>query len=91
MHFVAAIDDETNKTVGFIIAISDGVFSSFIPLLEVLPAYQKQGIGTALILKILQKLDNITNVDLICDSHMQPFYERFNMLKSSGMILRKRL
>jgi len=90
-HFIAAVDNETDKAVGFVTALSDGVNSSFIPLLEVLPAYQKQGIGTALFLKILQKLDNITNVDLTCDIAMQTFYERFSMLKSAGMVLRKHL
>ena len=90
-HFIVAIDNETDQAVGFITALSDGVNSSFIPLLEVLPDYQKQGIGTALMFKILQKLDHISNVDLTCDTAMQSFYERFGMLKSNGMILRKYL
>ena len=41
---VLAIDDKTDNVVGFITAISDGVLSAYIPLLEVLPAYQGQGI-----------------------------------------------
>ena len=90
-HFIVAIDSETDKVVGFVTALSDGINSSFIPLLEVLPTYEKQGIGTALIHKILQKLDAISNVDLTCDTGMQSFYERFSMLKSSGMVLRKYL
>jgi len=88
-HFVAAIDSETNKVVGFVTALSDGVISSFIPLLEVLPAYERRGIGTTLVSKMLQKLDGITNVDLTCDIPVQSFYERFSMFKSNGMILRK--
>jgi ribosomal protein S18 acetylase RimI-like enzyme len=35
-----------DNVVGFATAISDGVLSAFIPLLEVLPEYQHQGIGT---------------------------------------------
>lgn len=77
--------------IDFITALSDGVNSSFIPLLEVLPEYQGKGIGTKLVEKILQKLDGITNVDLTCDAEMQSFYERFQMLKSHGMVLRKYL
>ena len=69
------------EVVGFVTALSDGINSSFIPLLEILPAYKKQGIGTSLMCKILQKLDAITNVDLTCDTGMQTFYERCNMLK----------
>jgi ribosomal protein S18 acetylase RimI-like enzyme len=86
-HFIVALDGE--KAVGFITALSDGVNSSFIPLLEVLPEYQARGIGSELLRRMLIKLDDIANVDLTCDPDMQPFYERFKMLRSSGMILRK--
>ena len=87
--FVVAIDNATSQAVGFVTALSDGVNASFIPLLEVLPAYQKRGIGSTLMSKILEKLDPIVNVDLTCDIPMQSFYERFGMLKSNGMVLRK--
>ena len=88
-HFIIAIDNQTDKAVGFVTALSDGICSSFIPLLEVLPAYQNRGIGTDLMSGILQKLGSTANVDLTCDVAMQPFYERFTMLKSNGMVLRK--
>ena len=39
---VIAIDPTINKVVGFITAISDGVLSAYIPLLEVLPAHLQQ-------------------------------------------------
>jgi len=90
-YFVVAIDNETNQVVGFVTALSDGVNSSFIPLLEVLPDYQGYGIGTKLMDEILLKLSDIANVDLTCDIELQPYYERFNMLKSNGMVLRKYL
>jgi ribosomal protein S18 acetylase RimI-like enzyme len=88
-HFIAAINDETAQVVGFVTALSDGIASSFIPLLEVLPDYQGKGIGTRLMEGMLQKLDGIPNVDLSCDAKLQSFYVRFNMLKSHGMVLRK--
>jgi len=90
-HFVVAIDEETNSVVGFVTALSDGVNSSFIPLIEVLSEYQGKGIGTRLMEEILSKLENIANVDLTCDEDVQPFYEKFKMMKSTGMILRKYL
>ena len=86
-HFIVALDDD--KAIGFITALSDDVNSSFIPLLEVLPEYQGQGIGSELLRRMLIKLDDIPNVDLTCDPDIQPFYDRFKMLRSSGMILRK--
>ena len=40
---------------------------------------------------MLEKLDAITNVDLTCDPDLQPFYERFAMLRSTDVLLRKYL
>ena len=88
-HFIVAVDD--GKAAGYITALSDGVISSFIPQLEVLPEYKNRGIGSELVRRMLVKLDGIMNVDLTCDPDIQPFYERFKMLRSSGMVLRKYL
>ena len=44
-----AIDSESGQVVGFITAITDGVLSAYIPLLEVLPPWQNQGIGRELV------------------------------------------
>lgn len=86
---VLAIDDEKDKIVGFITALSDMVNSSFIPLLEVLPEYQKRGIGRELVERMLVMLKDINCIDLMCDEDMQSFYQKFGMLKSHGMVLRK--
>ena len=85
---VIAIDPSTDKVVGFITAISDGVLSAYIPLLEVLPEYQGQGIGQHLVEKMLEQLDNIYMVDLCCDEHLIPYYEKFGMFQSTGMVKR---
>ena len=90
-YFIVAIDDDTNNVVGFVTALSDRINFGFIPLLEVLSQYQGKGIGTKLMEKILLKLKDIPNVDLTCDPELQPFYARFKMMKSHGMILRKYL
>jgi hypothetical protein len=39
-QFVLAIDSESGQVAGFVTALTDGALSGFIPLLEVLPAYQ---------------------------------------------------
>lgn len=88
---VLAIDTATSKVVGIITALSDNVNWAFIPYLEVLPEYQKQGIGTELMRMMLAQLAHINCVDLTCDSEVQPFYERFGMLKSEGMVIRRYL
>jgi len=90
-HVLLAVDKETNQVVGFITALSDNIQSAFIPMLEVLPEYKGRGIGTELTRMMLEKVEHIQAIDLTCDKHLQPFYERFGMLKSVGMVIRKYL
>lgn len=87
-EIVLAIDDQTKQVVGFITAISDGVLSAYIPHLEVLPAYQRQGIGKQLVEAMLYKLSGLYMVDLVCDPPLQSFYERFGLQRASAMIKR---
>lgn len=85
---LVAVDTDKRCIVGFINAISDGVLSAYIPLLEVLPAYRKQGIGALLVKRVLDELSHIYMVDLCCDQELQDYYARLGMVKSHGMILR---
>ncbi|MCR2821278.1 GNAT family N-acetyltransferase [Lederbergia panacisoli] len=87
-NVVLAIDDTTNKVVGFINAISDGVLSAYIPLLEVLPEYQNKGIGKELVSRMLKELNHIYMIDLCCDDDLVPFYEKFEMSRANGMVFR---
>lgn len=84
---VLARSDDGN-VVGFITAISDGVSCAYIPHLEVLPAYQGQGIGTTLVRRMLEKLNQLYMIDLVCDPELQPFYERLGMRAVVGMVIR---
>ncbi|MET3937377.1 ribosomal protein S18 acetylase RimI-like enzyme [Paenibacillus sp. PvP094] len=83
-----AVDDETGKVIGFIQAISDGVLSAYIPLLEVVPEFQGKGIGTTLTERMLKRLQGLYMIDLLCDTETQPFYERQGMRRASGMMVR---
>lgn len=85
---VLAMDEQTGQVVGFITAISDGVLSAYIPLLEVLPAYKGEGIGKQLVSQMLKELDNIYMIDLCCDDDLVPYYETFGMMKANGMMFR---
>jgi len=83
-----ATDAETGRVVGFATAITDGVLSAYIPQLEVLPAYQGQGIASELVRHLLKKLDHLYMIDLLCDADLQPFYEKLGMRPASGMVIR---
>ena len=69
-------------------AISDGELAAHIPLLEVLPEHRHRGIGTELVRRMLDKLDGLAMIDLTCDAELVPYYERFGMLRVSGMVMR---
>ncbi|MFS1516539.1 GNAT family N-acetyltransferase [Bacillus sp. SCS-151] len=85
---IIAIDETNNQVVGFITAISDGVLSAYIPLLEVLPAYKNKGVGKELVTRMLQELNDMYMIDVMCDEDLQPYYEKFGMTRSTGMIIR---
>jgi ribosomal protein S18 acetylase RimI-like enzyme len=83
-----AIDEASGAVVGFVTAISDGVSCAYIPHLEVLPAYQGRGIGTALLERLLARLRHLYMIDLTCDPEVQPFYARLGLRPSNGMLAR---
>ncbi len=89
--FVAlARDSESGRVVGFVTALSDGVLSAYLPLLEVLPEYQGRGIGMELVRRMLELLEGHYMIDLCCDEDLVPFYERFGMGRWVGMGFRNR-
>jgi ribosomal protein S18 acetylase RimI-like enzyme len=86
---ILAVAESTGAVVGFITAITDQVLTAYIPLLEVLPAYQHHGIGKQLVEKMLHKLRHLYMVDLLCDPDLQGFYIQFEMIPTTGMIMRR--
>lgn len=87
-ELMLAVDTDSNRVVGFVTAVTDGVISAYIPLLEVLPAYQGRGIGKELMQRLLDKLNHLYMVDLTCDAERRSFYRRLGMRESTGMMIR---
>jgi ribosomal protein S18 acetylase RimI-like enzyme len=87
-HVVLAVDSTSGRVVGFINALCDGVLMAYIPLLEVLPDFQGNGIGSELTRRLLRQLDGLYAVDLLCDTPVKPFYERLGFRSEHGMSLR---
>ena len=75
--------------VGFVTAISDGVLSAYISLLEVLPEYQSRGIGSEVMQRLLKQLEGLYMVDTLCDVDVQAYYARFGMRRATGMRIRR--
>jgi GNAT superfamily N-acetyltransferase len=85
---VLAMDGD--RVIGFVTAIGDGVMTAFVPLLEVLPAYRGQGIGSALLRRVLDRLGDRYSIDLVCDPELVPFYERLGGIALAGVGWRNR-
>ena len=86
-EIVLAVDDETENVVGFITAVTDNVLGAYISFLEVLPSYQRVGIGTELMRRMLRKLSGLYTVGLLCDPEATPFYTRLAMTPTNGMMV----
>ena len=86
---ILAIDEETGQVVGFVTALTDGVLSAYLPLLEVLPQYRARGIGSELVRRLLEDLGPLYMVDLTCDAELAPFYARLGLTPTHGMAVRR--
>ena len=83
-----AVDCDCNRVVGFINAISDGVLSAYIPLLEVLPEYQGKGVGRELVKRMVDELNYLYMIDIAHDEELTPYYARFGALPGCSSIFR---
>ncbi|MBZ9712927.1 GNAT family N-acetyltransferase [Deinococcus multiflagellatus] len=85
-RFVLAV--QGGQVIGFVQAVSDGVLTAFVPLLEVRPEHQGQGIGRALMERLLAELADFYAVDLACDDDLVPFYEGLGLRWANLMFRR---
>ena len=74
---LAAYEDD--KLVGLIRSVGDGLTILFIQDLLVCPAYQRKGIGTALMNALLEKYSHIYQIELATDNTEKTiaFYKSF--------------
>lgn len=85
-HVVLAVEDD--QVVGFVNALSDGVLTAYIPLLEVLPAWRGQGIGSELVRRLLEEIGPLYMIDVMCDADVFPFYGQLGFQRSEGGVVR---
>ena len=85
---VLAIDPEKNQLVGYITALTDDVLAAYIPFLEVEKTYRNNGIGKTLVKKMLEQLDHLYMIDLVCDKELAGFYTEAGFESWHAMIKR---
>jgi N-acetylglutamate synthase-like GNAT family acetyltransferase len=83
---VVVVTDDKGTVVGFGRLISDGVYYGTLWDIAVHPDVQRQGIGLAIVARILKKCEdlNLAMVGLFTEKHNRTFYERigFKMINS---------
>jgi ribosomal protein S18 acetylase RimI-like enzyme len=82
-HIVVAVRE--GRVIGFVTAISDGVLSAFITLLEVVPEDHNKGIGHSLINQLMDEIGDLYMVDLVCDANLSRFYAELGFATTTGM------
>lgn len=85
-HVVLAMRD--GNVVGFATAISDGLLTAYIPLLEVLPEERGLGIGHELIARLLGQIGALHRIDLLCDQELTSFYQGLGFTVTTGAYIR---
>ena len=85
---ILARDETSGRIVGFITAVGDGQLAAFIPFLEVLPGYRRQGIGRELVRRVVERLAGRYSIDLVCDEELAPFYESHGFTRWTAMVIR---
>ena len=77
------------RMVGYVTALTDGVLTAYVSFLEVLPEFRGRGIGTELMKRLLQHLEKLYAIDLMCDPEVAPFYENLGFHSGNGMMIRR--
>ena len=79
------------EVIGMGRLVGDGVMYWYLQEIVVLPEYQNQGIGTAIVNRLIEYITehtepgNFTSVGLTAAEGKEGFYERFGFSKSRGM------
>lgn len=78
---------EKNKLIGFARAITDGIFRAYIEDVVISSSFNRKGIGTKLIAKMVDELSNIDVISLFCEEDLIPFYNKNEFKKSNSQFV----
>lgn len=78
---------QAGRMIGFGRALADGVYQAVLYDIAVVPEFQRQGVGTLIVQKILERLPGC-NVILYAAAGREGFYEKFGFRRlKTGMAL----
>ncbi|MDU1847090.1 MAG: GNAT family N-acetyltransferase [Niallia nealsonii] len=78
---------KNNALIGFARAISDGIFRAYIEDVVIHSSYNRKGIGTQLIDKLLKELSDIDVISLFCEEDLITFYSKSKFKKSKSQFV----
>ena len=81
---------QQSKLIGFARALTDHHYRAFIEDVVVDSAFRGQGIGHALVTRLMQELAAIEEVGLICVPELAPFYAAFGFERFDFLIAMRR-
>ncbi|SEM20953.1 Acetyltransferase (GNAT) domain-containing protein [Mesobacillus persicus] len=73
--------------IGFARAVTDGQFRAYVEDVVIHSDFQKTGIGTKLVSKLLDELSHIDVISLFCEEKLIPFYEKNNFKSSKSQFV----
>ena len=73
-----------DKLVGLINALSDGIMNVYFHYLLVRPNYQSKGLGTHLLLSMLNEYKDYARISIFAYDDKVPIYEKFGFEISQG-------
>ncbi len=78
---------EKEKLVGVVRVVGDGISIVFVQDILVLPKYQRQGVGSALMQAVLEKYASVYQVELLTDSteKSKAFYSSVGLVPVSEL------
>lgn len=78
---------EKEKLVGVVRVVGDGISIVFVQDILVLPKYQRQGVGSALMRAVLEKYASVYQVELLTDSteKSKAFYSSVGLVPVSEL------
>ncbi len=86
---VGAIDQSSDRLVGFARAVTDGVYLAIVLDVIVATDHRGQGLGRYLMEEILARpeIRSVDSVELVCQPELVPFYERWGFTDRIGRSL----
>lgn len=83
---IGLLDPDNGELAGFCRALSDGIYRAVIYDVMVAEAYQKRGLGRALmdVISAHPQIREVDRAELVCLPHLVPFYEKWGFEAAPG-------